>query len=453
MKQNRKINLFIVDDEPHFLGLMKDILSGSEYNLELFINPQEAIKAAAKKEYDVGLIDINMPEMNGIDLIRELKKQTNTFTEYIVLTGQGSISTAIESMKLGCYDYLTKPIKLNKLKMVLDKAYEKKLLNKENVILRAELNLIDKYYEMVGKSPRMKEIFALIDRVAQTSSIVLITGESGTGKELAAKAIHKRSSRNRRPFIILDCTSIPEKLLENELFGHEKGAFTDATSMKRGLIEVADGGTLFIDEIGEMGISIQSKLLRVIETHRFRRLGSNREIEVDVRIIAATNRNLAEEIEKNNFRKDLFYRLNVVPIRMPALYERKDDIPILVKHFIATNQITSEKKKVSSESMDVLKRYQWPGNVRELANAIERALIVSSGEYITPEDLPIKYPEQMRFDFTNKSMKELLFDCEKSIINETLLKYNGSRTDAAKALGLSRSKLYRKIKDFGIENQ
>jgi len=449
----KKINVFVVDDEPGFRQLVVKTMPKTKYNLEVFSTGNEALEVVEKKEFDVGLIDIKMPDMGGIQLLKELRKQ-NILTELIIITGQASVATAIESMKLGCYDYLTKPIRLDELEIVIRKAYEKKLLSKENIVLREELQLKDKYCEIVGKSSKMRSIFSLIDKVAKTSSPVLVSGESGTGKELVSRAIHKKSPRKDKPFIVVDCASLSENLLENELFGHEKGAFTDASSMKRGLFEIANAGTLFIDEIGEMKLATQSKLLRAIETHDFRRLGGTKEIRVDVRIIAASNRNLLEEVENSNFRKDLYYRLNVVTINMPPLRERKEDIPLLVEHFVANSPVTTTKKKISEEFMKALMEYDWPGNVRELANVVERGLIISPNEYITPLDLPIDFskPAASYSSLSNKiGLRELTKDFERNVIIRVLRECGGNRTETARSLNLSRSKFYRKLKEYGIK--
>ncbi len=447
-----KINLFVVDDEAGFRELMVKAIPRTKYNLEVFSNGNEVLKAIEKKEFDVGLIDIKMPDMDGLELLRRFRTQ-NILTEFVVLTGQASVATAIESMKLGCYDYLTKPARLDKLEAVIQKAYEKKVINKENIILKEELQIKDKYYEMVGESSKMGSIFSLIDKVAKTSSPILIIGESGTGKELVAKAIHKNSNRKGKPFIVVDCASLSENLLENELFGHEKGAFTDASSMKRGLFEIANGGTLFIDEVGEMKLTTQAKLLRAIETHQFRRLGGTKQTRVDVRIITATNRNLVEDARNGNFRKDLYYRLNVVTINLPPLRERKEDISLLVKHFMANSQITTTKKKVSQEFMKTLMEYDWPGNVRELANVVERALIISVGKYITPADLPIdfsKLPAGYSYPSDKMGLSKLLKDFERNAIIRTLRESKGNKTETARSLKLSRAKLYRKLKEYHI---
>jgi len=449
---SKKINLFVVDDEAGFRELMVKVIPRTKYNLEVFSNGREVLKAIEKKEFDVGLIDIKMPDMDGIELLKRVRTQ-NILTEFVILTGQASVATAIETMKLGCYDYLTKPTRLDELEAVIQKAYEKKVIRKENIILKEELQIKDKYCEMVGESSKMESIFSLIDKVAKTSSPVLIIGESGTGKELVAKAIHRNSNRRDKPFIVVDCASLSENLLENELFGHEKGAFTDASSMKRGLFEIANGGTLFIDEIGEMKLTTQAKLLRAIETHQFRRLGGIKQIRVDVRIIAATNRNLVEEAKNGNFRKDLYYRLNVVTINLPPLRERKDDIPLLVKHFMANSQVTTTKRKVNQEFMKILMEYDWPGNVRELANIVERALIISVSECITPADLPIDFsrlPAGYSYPSDKMGLSKLLKDFEKDAIIKALRECKGNKIETARSLRLSRSKLYRKLKEYHI---
>lgn len=450
---SKKINLFAVDDEAGFRELMVKVIPKTKYNLEVFSNGREVLKAIEKKEFDVGLIDIKMPDMDGIELLKRFRTQ-NILTEFVVLTGQASVATAIESMKLGCYDYLTKPARLDELEAVIQKAYEKKVIKKENIILKEELQLKDKHCEMIGESSKMESIFSLINKVAKTSSPILIVGESGTGKELVAKAIHKNSNRRDKPFIVVDCASLSENLLENELFGHEKGAFTDASSIKRGLFEIANGGTLFIDEIGEMKLTTQAKLLRAIETHQFRRLGGIKQIRVDVRIITATNRNLVEDAKNGNFRKDLYYRLNVVTINLPPLRERREDIPLLVKHFMANSQVTTTKKKVGQEFMKILMGYDWPGNVRELANVVERALIISTNEYIImPADLPIdfcKLPAGYSYLSDKMGLSKLLKDFERNAIIKALRECKGNKIETARSLKLSRSKLYRKLKEYQI---
>ena len=391
-----------------------------------------------------------MPKMDGIDLLKRLKK-INPFTEYIILTGNATISSAVEAMKLGAANYLTKPIQMETLEIIIQKAAENNALNKENIFLKEELRAKDNFPGIVGKSASLKEVFSLINKVAKTSSQVLVTGESGVGKELVAKAIHKNSSRRDHPFVIIDCTSITTALLESELFGHEKGSFTHAISQKLGLFEVSHTGTIFIDEIGEMELNTQAKLLRAIETHQFRRIGGTKQIEVDVRIIAATNRNLAEEIKKGRFREDLYYRLNVVNIHIPPLRERKDDIPALADHFIANNSVKISHKKITPETMKILKEYNWPGNIRELSNVIERALIISAGDYITPGDLPFGLLTKNDHFSSKNNVVDLLKEYERDIIIKTIGKCGGNMTKAAELLKYSRAKFYRKLAKYKIQ--
>jgi DNA-binding NtrC family response regulator len=446
-----KINVFVVDDEKAIRDLIIEVLSADKYNLEVFSSADEVLKVISQKEFDVGLIDINMPGMDGIELVKILKSK-KLLTELIIITGAASVNTAIESMKLGCYDYLTKPFRLNELQIVIQRAYEKKAVSKENILLKEKLWFRDKYFKIIGKSRQMTDICSLIDKVAITAATILITGETGTGKELVARSIHRVSHASDKSFIVVDCTAIPETLLESELFGHEKGAFTSAFSAKCGLFEIADKGTLFIDEIGEMNLGTQAKLLRAIETRQFRRLGSCKETQVDVRIIAATNRDLPEESETNNFRKDLYYRLNVVNIHLPPLRERKEDISLLVEHFLTNKSDGRITKKISPEAMKTLMDYDWPGNIRELANVIERALIISSGEYIMPMDLPINFTERISlFPTDKKNFDKSVQDFEKQIIVKTLKDCGGNKIKAAKLLSLTRSKLYRKLNEYNIE--
>lgn len=440
----KKISLFVVDDESSIRKLMRTVFGGDNFELDVFPSADEFLASSGHKEYDVGIIDIKMPGRSGMELLKILKGR-DMLTEYIILTGQGTISNAIEAMKLGCYDFVTKPMRLEELKIIVQKAYERKMINRENMSLREELQLKDKFHGMVGKSASMKDVFSMIEKVSKTDSPVLITGESGTGKELAASAIQKSGARADRPFIVVDCASLSEHLLENELFGHEKGAYTDAISMKRGLFEVADTGTLFIDEIAEMSPETQSKLLRVLETFTFRRVGGNQQLKVDVRILAATNKDLKQEIGKGRFREDLYYRLNVFNIHLPPLRERKEDIPILAKHFIANSQVTCSRKRIRAEDINALMAYDWPGNVRELANAIERAMIVSSDDFITKKDFPIGIGSGAALIGDGKSLEELVRDYERETIEKTIKKCGNSKIKAAKMLGISRAQLYRKL--------
>ena len=441
--------IMVVDDEAPFRKLLERRLCKDGNWVEGFESSESAILAAEQKEFDVALVDIKLPGMDGIELLRRLKK-IHPNLEVVVITGQGTIDSAIAAMKLGAYDYLTKPCKLSELDLAVQKAYEKSTLQKENVFLKDQLRLRNPYEAIIGKSKKIKEVIALINRVAPTSSPVLIEGESGTGKELVAHTIHEKSRRAGGPFIVINCAALQENLLENELFGHEKGAYTGASSLKHGLFEMADRGTFFIDEISEMHPSIQAKLLRVIELGEFRRVGGNRQIRADVRVLAATNRNLEEEVKRGRFREDLFYRLNVVTIRLPSLKERKDDILLLVDHFLKKKTLDGAGgKTISPEAMESLRSYDWPGNVRELANVLERAIILSLRQAIALEDLPLSLSSRSA-TATKTKTSSTLTEVEKDLIGKTLGDFGGNKTRAAKALGISLRNLYRKIQKYAI---
>jgi len=437
----------IVDDEAPFRKLLQKRLSRYGNQVEGFDTSETALSVAEQKHFDVALIDIKMPRMDGIELLRRLK-EIHPSLEVIIITGQGTIDSAISAMKLGAYDYLTKPCKLSELDLIVQKAYEKSILQRHNLLLQDQVRMRNPYGEMIGKSKKIRELRALINKVASASSPVLIEGESGTGKELVANLIHKKSKRSEGPFIVVNCAALQENLLENELFGHEKGAFTGASSLKHGLFELADRGTFFIDEISEMNPNIQAKLLRVIELGEFRRVGGNRQIRVDVRVLAATNRNLEEEVKKGRFREDLFYRLNVVTIGLPPLRERKEDIPMLVDYFLKTQLMDGGLgKTISRDALEVLKSYDWPGNIRELANVLERAIILSSGNTITLKDLPLSILGH-RFDTPGPTTT--ISGLEKDLIEKTLKQFGWNKTRTAKALGISLRNLYRKIEKYGI---
>lgn len=439
--------IMVVDDEAPFRKLLERRLSKEGNAVEGFESSKSALSAAEQKHFDVALVDIKMPGMDGIELLRRFK-EIHPSMEIIIITGQGTIDSAIAAMKLGAYDYLTKPCKLSELDLIVQKAYERSTLQRQNVLLQDQLRMRNPYGEIVGKSRKIREVVSLAHKVAPTSSPVLIEGESGTGKELVANIIHKKSRRSEGPFIVINCAALQENLLENELFGHEKGAFTGASSLTHGLFELADRGTFFIDEISEMNPNIQAKLLRVIELGEFRRVGGNRQIRVDVRVLAATNRNLEEEVKKGRFREDLFYRLNVVTLSLPPLRERKEDIPMLVDYFLRTQGMEGGwGKAISADALESLKNYDWPGNIRELANVLERALILSTGNTITLKDLPLTI---LGKSSTLPQSVSTLVEIEKNLIEKTLRELNGNKTKTANTLGISLRNLYRKIEKYGI---
>jgi two-component system response regulator AtoC len=439
--------IMVVDDEAPFRKLLERRLSKDGNAVEAFESSESALSAAEQKQFDVALVDIKMPGMDGIELLRRIK-EIHPSMEVIIITGQGTIDSAIAAMKLGAYDYLTKPCKLSELDLIVQKAYERSTLQRQNVLLQDQLRMRNPYGEIVGKSRKIREVVSLAHKVAPTASPVLIEGESGTGKELVANIIHKKSRRSEGPFIVINCAALQENLLENELFGHEKGAFTGASSFKHGLFELAEGGTFFIDEISEMNPNIQAKLLRVIELGEFRRVGGNRQIRVDVRVLAATNRNLEEEVKKGRFREDLFYRLNVVTLSLPPLRERKEDIPILVDYFLRTQGMEGGwGKAISADALGSLKNYDWPGNIRELANVLERALILSTGNTITLKDLPLTI---LGKSSTLPQSVSTLVEIEKNLIEKTLQELNGNKTKTAKTLGISLRNLYRKLEKYEI---
>jgi len=433
--------ILIVEDEAPLRKLFHKRLSRRGDVIDSFGSAEEALAVLDKAAHDIALVDIKLPGMNGIDLLGRIKQKDKNI-EVIIITGQGTIDSAISAMKLGAYDYLTKPCKLHELEVVIQKAYEKKVLQETNINLKDELRLKTNYDEIIGSSKKMREVMSLVSKVAQSNSTVLIEGETGSGKELIAHAIHQRSFRQDESFIVVQCAALPETLLESELFGYEKGAFTGAFKQKRGLVELANHGTLFIDEVGEMNSSLQVKLLRFIDTSQFRRLGGGKERQLDIRIITATNRELLKEVKEGRFREDLYYRLKVVKINLPPVREKREDIHLLVKYFL---EKTGTQKKMTPQALAECKRYNWPGNVREIANVIEMAGILSSGRNIDIEHLPIKATSLQQEKM--KTLKEM----EKEHISQALTSSAGNKTKAAKTLGISLRNLYRKIERYGLQ--
>ncbi|MBW2063567.1 MAG: sigma-54-dependent Fis family transcriptional regulator [Deltaproteobacteria bacterium] len=437
---NNKKRILIVEDEDPLRRLFHKRLSRKGSSVDSFASAEEALPAIERNPYDVALVDIKLPGMDGIDLLKKIKREDET-VQVIVITGHGTIDSAIVAMKSGAYDYLTKPCKLSELEVLVQKAWEKKTLKESNVNLREELKLKSPYGEVIGKSKKMLDLLRLADKIALSNSTVLIEGETGTGKELLAHRIHRRSLRRDSPFIVIHCAALPETLQESELFGYERGAFSGAHKRKKGLVELADGGTLFIDEVGEISPSLQVKLLRFVETGCFRRLGGEKELHIDVRVIAATNKDLRASVKEGAFRKDLYYRLNVANLRLPPLRERKEDVSVLAEHFLKK---AGAKKKLTNPALREMTNYDWPGNVRELANALEVAALISSGIQIGVEHLPFHAGE-----ISSKKTKTLA-ELEKDHIRQALISTCGNKTRAARILGISLRNLYRKIDRYNI---
>jgi DNA-binding NtrC family response regulator len=441
--QQKNITILTVDDDDEFRGVVARRFQRRGYQVEHTGSPSQALAMAERQHFDVAILDIAMPEMDGIQLLERLR-QIDPDTQLIMLTGQGTIETAIRAMKLGAYDYLTKPCELAELEVQVERAYEKAQLARENQNLKTALRRSGPPTQIIGNSSAIRQLLHMIEKVAATDSSVLIQGESGTGKELVARAVHQGSVRADKPLVVINCAALQETLLESELFGHEKGAFTSAVAMKQGLFEVADGGTLFIDEIGEMAGGLQAKLLRVLEDGRFRRVGSTKEINTDVRIIAATNKDLAKEVASNRFRDDLYFRLNVITIPIPPLRDRVEDISLLVDYFLT--QGVRGPRSIDPDALSALVGYRWPGNVRELANVIERARILADGQSITMQDLPlgIVQPSPVKSgEPVVRANGNNLEDLERHHIQRILDAESWNKARAARTLGISRRRLYR----------
>jgi two-component system response regulator AtoC len=446
----------VVDDEENLRVVLRTLLRRHGYEVETASSGEEALGMVDSFGPDVVLTDVRMPKMGGLDLLSTLKAKGNEAT-VIVMSAYGNMDLALDAMKAGAYDYVQKPFKPDEVVLALRKAEERELLRRENRALRDEIRKEHRFEDILAKSPRMQEIFRTITKIAEYKTTVLVTGESGVGKELVARAIHRRSSRRGGPFVAVNCGAIPENLLESELFGHKKGAFTDAVHDRRGLFEEATTGTLFLDEIGELPLGLQVKLLRVLEDEKIRRVGETRDLQVDVRIITATHRDLQNETKAGRFREDLFYRLNVLPIHCPPLRERRDDIPLLIDHFVARNntRLGTSIRGLDTETRRLLYEYAWPGNVRELENTIERAMVLAEGEQIIAADLPERIreardPVQVQLASGELSVKKTTRIIEEILIRRALQKTKGNRTRAAEVLEISHRALLYKIKDYQI---
>ncbi|HDK26708.1 MAG TPA: sigma-54-dependent Fis family transcriptional regulator [Candidatus Atribacteria bacterium] len=437
--------IFVVDDEQNIRKMLVRVLSSEGYTIKEAANGLEALKKLEGENCSLVLLDLKMPGLNGIEILRKIKEYDPNLP-VIMMSAYGSIAEAVEAMKLGALDYLIKPFDIEELKIIVKRAIKQYELKVENIYYREEEEKRFNFEEIIGKSNSINRVLEMIKNVASTPATVLITGESGTGKELIARAIHKNSLRKDGPFVVVNCAAFSLNLLESELFGHEKGAFTGAISRRIGRFEMANGGTIFLDEIGEMDLSIQTKLLRVLQEKEFERVGSSKTIKVDARILTATNKDLKREVKEGRFREDLFYRINVFNIDVPPLRERKEDIPLLVEHFINKyNKILNKRvKKVSTKAMDFLIDYNYPGNIRELENIIERSIIMAKDE-IVDENYFYFIEQERKFE-----KKGTLKDVEKELIIKYLIQNKGNRTKTAEILGISRRSLQNKIKEYQI---
>lgn len=445
-----KPRILLIDDDKTALDGLVKILAHDGYPVSGVLSGYEALNLLSRKNFDIIVTDMKLPGMGGLSLIHELRKREEPMA-IVVITAYSSVKTAVEAIKCGADDYLTKPLNVEELELVLEKLWERQQLIAQNRLLKEKLKDKYKFSELVGSTPQMQRIFKMIEDVAPSTASILILGETGTGKELVANAIHYQSDRACMPFVALHCAALSEGVLESELFGHEKGAFTGAVQARKGRFELADGGTLFLDEVGEMSLKVQVKLLRVLEKGEFERVGGEKTIKVDVRLIAATNRDLEREVSEGRFREDLFYRLNVITIHLPPLRERREDIPLLA-NFFAIKYAKKYKKEIKGfapEAMEALCAYHWPGNVRELENVIERSIVLCKKSTITVDYLPKNI-------FSNKEDRAIikiplgtsLKEAEKEVILKTLLMTHDSKKEAAKILGISTRKIEYKVKEW-----
>jgi two-component system response regulator PilR (NtrC family) len=452
---NYRAKLLIVEDERSMREILTMLLESEGYNVVAANDGQEGTSWLEKDIFDLVITDIKMPGVDGFGVLAKVK-ELSPETAVIMITAFGTMESALEAMKLGAYDYIHKPFKIDEIRLIVENTLDRKRLKTEVSLLRKTVKSTYEIENIVGRSPKMQEMLNLIPKVAFSNSNVLITGESGTGKELVAAALHNLSPRAPNNFVAINCASFPEGLLESELFGHMKGAFTGAVQNKQGLFETADSGTLFLDEVAEMSLNLQSKLLRAIETSTFRRVGGTADITVDVRIISATNKYLKEECGRDNFREDLFFRLNVIPLHIPPLRERKDDIPLLVDHFL--KKYSDRPRQFSGSAMSILMDYPWKGNVRELENMIERVLLFTDNVVITAADLPSELaavPERTStipaVDQGSIDLDEIMKNIEKNYLLEALTITGGNKTEAAKLLKISFRSLRHKLSKYGIK--
>jgi two-component system nitrogen regulation response regulator NtrX len=458
-------SILIVDDEVSILNSLSSILEDEGYEVNVAKSGIEALRLCAANPPELMMLDIWMPEMDGLETLRRLRELV-PHTQVMMMSGHGSIETAVKAIKLGAYDYIEKPLSLENVTLRVKHALDQHRLEQENRTLRTK---VERKFELIGQAPVMQQLKQIIETAGPTNSRVLIGGENGTGKELVARAIHQHSARTGRPFVAVNCAAIPETLIESELFGHERGSFSGATTMKRGQFEQADGGTLFLDEIADMSVSTQAKVLRALQEQQFTRVGGTKLIKVDVRVLAASNKDLLKEIEKGTFREDLFYRLNVVPIVVPTLRDRREDIPLLVKHFLRVHAEEQglKIKQVSPDAMDVFMQYEWPGNIRELRNLIERLMIMVPGPVIEASHASVALQVRPQLSATQPavgtqpahalltrpydSLRDARNAFEKEFIARKLRDHHWNISRTAEDLKIERSHLHRKIKLLDVE--
>jgi DNA-binding NtrC family response regulator len=446
-------SILVIDDEETFRYMLSTLITGAGYHVDTAQDGVAAINAVQMKLYDVVLCDVRMPKVDGIEVLRFIKTNYPN-TEVVMLTGTADVKIAVECMKIGAYDHIMKPTTSDDLLSTIERALERQQLVRNNAVMKNELERLQGNGDIIGESAALRRVLDIASKVAPTESTVLIQGPSGTGKELIASYIYQRSERRGLPFVTVNCASIPDTLIEAELFGYEKGAFTDAQKMKPGIVEIADKGTLFLDEIGDISPTVQPKILRFIQSGEFRRVGGNQVLKADCRILSATNKNLKDEVKEGRFREDLLYRLNVITIELPALRQRRDDIPLLVQSFLTTRMKTRVSKSISAKAMEVLLSYDWPGNIRELENVIERAAILCQNNTIEPRDLslpnsPMVLPSSNGHDNklgTATALKEI----ERIHIEGVLRSFRGNKTESAKILGISLKTLYTKIQQYQL---
>jgi DNA-binding NtrC family response regulator len=448
--------ILVVDDDPGILEAFEAFL-GKHHDILFAANGPDALRVLSTRDVNLVLLDIRLPGMDGMEVLRRMK-ELNDQTEVVIVTAIKSMKTAIEAIRLGASDYITKPFDTHEILSLINRVMEKQQLVKEVLYLRSEMARDHRFENLIGRNPRMQEIYSLISRIGDNNATVLLSGESGTGKEVLARAIHQHSNRSHRPFIAVNCAAIPADLLESELFGHEKGAFTGAVATKMGRFELATGGTLFLDEIGSMRLDLQAKILRALQEREIERVGGTRTIKIDVRVIAATNRDLKTAITEGTFREDLFYRLNVVPITIPPLRQRREDIPLLVQHFIAkyNREFARSVKGLSAGAMAALYHYSWPGNVRELENVVERALALAKTESISLSELPLEISILgnnlvEKTQRSGLSLREARSHFERQYILNVLEKVQWKQVEAARVLGLHRNSLAWKIQRLAID--